>query len=249
MYVDGRATGIRTRARTTRSSVISTETEHCLTRERERNVIPGHIRGTHARTHTYTHIHTWRADGKTSRNHTSETARRNTCIHTRARARAFSPFSLASSFSFSSSLFLFLFFFFNLHRYPLHSVRSRVFFSIVYDAARTLKGLHADSRKTCIHMYLGIVIHLVLQLCVVMAFSSSSRPADFFSFLTKLLTAFSLHLSSLSAFFQPSSRLTIGGLKLGNIEVIICAETSARDPHRGRSDECRRGTRRWVSYY
>lgn len=79
-------------------------------------------------------------------------------------------------------------------------------------------------------------MHLVLQLCVVMAFSSSSRPADFFSFFTRLLTAFSLHLSSLSAFFQPSSRLTIGGLKLGSIEVIICPETSARDPHRGRSD-------------
>lgn len=75
-------------------------------------------------------------------------------------------------------------------------------------------------------------MHLVLQLCVVMAFSSSSRPADFFSFFTRLLTAFSLHLSSLSAFFQPSNRLTIGGLKLGNIEVIICPETSARDPHR-----------------
>lgn len=80
--------------------------------------------------------------------------------------------------------------------------------------------------------YLGIVMHLVLQFCVVMAFSSSSRPADFFNFLTKLLTAFSLHLSSLSAFFQPSNRLTIGGLKLGSIEVIICPETSARDPHR-----------------
>lgn len=66
-------------------------------------------------------------------------------------------------------------------------------------------------------------MHLVLQLCVVMAFSSSSRPADFLSFLTRLLTAFSLHLSSPSAFFQPSSRLTIGGLKLDSIEVIICS--------------------------
>lgn len=101
-------------------------------------------------------------------------------------------------------------------------------------------------RAVCMHgTYLGIVMHLVLQLCVVMAFSSSSRPADFLSFFTRLLTAFSLHLSSLSAFFQPSSRLTIGGLKLGSIEVIICPETSARDPHRGRSDglSSRRGAR------
>lgn len=93
---------------------------------------------------------------------------------------------------------------------------------------------HTNSAKLRVwSTYLGIVMHLVLQLCVVMAFSSSSRPADFLSFLTRLLTAFSLHLSSLSAFFQPSSRLTIGGLKLGSIEVIICPETSARDPHRG----------------
>ena len=80
--------------------------------------------------------------------------------------------------------------------------------------------------------YLGMVMHLVLQLCVVMAFSSSSRPADFLSFFTRLLTAFSLHLSSPSAFFQPSSRLTIGGLKLGSIEVIIWARKNSRDPHR-----------------
>lgn len=80
--------------------------------------------------------------------------------------------------------------------------------------------------------YLGIVMHLVLQLWVVMAFSSSSRPVDFFNFLTRLLTAFSLHLSSPSAFFQPSSRLTIGGLKLGSIEVIISARWNVHEPHR-----------------
>lgn len=80
--------------------------------------------------------------------------------------------------------------------------------------------------------YLGIVMHLVLQLCVVIAFSSSSRPADFLSFFTRLLTAFSLHLSSPSAFFQPSSRFTIGGLKLDSIEVIICTRRNSCDPHR-----------------
>lgn len=75
-------------------------------------------------------------------------------------------------------------------------------------------------------------MHLVLQLCVVMAFSSSSRPVDFFNFLTKLLTAFSLHLSSPSAFFQPNNRLTIGGLKLDSIEVMIWVTRIARDLHR-----------------
>lgn len=75
-------------------------------------------------------------------------------------------------------------------------------------------------------------MHLVLQLCVVMAFSSSSRPVDFFNFLTRLLTAFSLHLSSPSAFFQPNNRLTIGGLKLDSIEVMIWVTRIARDLHR-----------------
>lgn len=75
-------------------------------------------------------------------------------------------------------------------------------------------------------------MHLVLQLCVVMAFSSSSRPVDFFNFFTRLFTAFSLHLSSPSDFFQPSNRLTIGGLKLDSIEVMICVTRLTRDPHR-----------------
>lgn len=79
-------------------------------------------------------------------------------------------------------------------------------------------------------------MHFVLQLCVVMAFSSSSRPLDFLSFLTRLLTAFSLHLSSPSAFFQPNSRLIIGGLKLGSMEVIICAGRTCSGPH-------------WATYY
>lgn len=61
-----------------------------------------------------------------------------------------------------------------------------------------------------------MVTHLVLQFCVVMARSSSSSAPDFFSFFTRLLTAFSHHLpsteSSAEAFFQPSKRFTIGGL-------------------------------------
>jgi hypothetical protein len=59
--------------------------------------------------------------------------------------------------------------------------------------------------------YLGMVMHLVLGSWLAMAFSSSSRPPDFLSFLTRLRTAFSLHLSSHSPFFQPRSRFTIGG--------------------------------------
>lgn len=62
-------------------------------------------------------------------------------------------------------------------------------------------------------------------LCVVMALSSSSRAPDFFNFLTRLLTAFSAHLSSccwaegsgcpvgdVVLTFQPSSRFTTGGV-------------------------------------
>lgn len=71
--------------------------------------------------------------------------------------------------------------------------------------------------RHCYYMptpYLGMVIHLVLASCVVMAFSNSSRPPHFFSFFTRLFTAFSDHLSSLSEspFFQPNRRFTIGGV-------------------------------------
>lgn len=69
--------------------------------------------------------------------------------------------------------------------------------------------------------YLGIVTHLVLGFCVEIALSSSSRAPVRFSFLTRLFTAFSHHLSSAAdpsePFFQPSSRFTTGGLLKGNI--------------------------------
>lgn len=68
--------------------------------------------------------------------------------------------------------------------------------------------------------YLGIVIHLVLGSWLETDFSSSSKPPVFLSFLTKLLTAFSLHLSSPSAFFQPRRRFTTGSVK-GRMDVII----------------------------
>ena len=58
-----------------------------------------------------------------------------------------------------------------------------------------------------------MVIHLVLESCVVMAFSSSSKVLFFFNFLTKDLTAFSDHFSSCSflgsPLRQPSRRFTI----------------------------------------
>lgn len=62
--------------------------------------------------------------------------------------------------------------------------------------------------------YLGMVTHLVLWFWEEMALSSSSNAPDFFSFFTRLLTAFSHHLSSASEvpFFQPSKRLTTGGV-------------------------------------
>lgn len=69
--------------------------------------------------------------------------------------------------------------------------------------------------------YLGMVMHLVLMFCVVMAFSSSSSCPVFLSFFTRLLTAFSHHFSSwpfCSPFFQPSSRLTMGGVN-GRIDI------------------------------
>lgn len=64
------------------------------------------------------------------------------------------------------------------------------------------------------HIYLGIVMHLVDVSCVLIAFFSSSNPPVFFSFFTKLLTAFSDHLSTseLSPFFHPNKVLTIGGV-------------------------------------
>ncbi len=62
-------------------------------------------------------------------------------------------------------------------------------------------------------------MHLVPADWEVTAFSSSSRPPLFLSFLTKLLTAFSLHFSSPSPRFQPSKRLT--GDERGISEVII----------------------------
>lgn len=81
--------------------------------------------------------------------------------------------------------------------------------------------------------YLGIVTHLVLPFCVVIAFSSSSSWPVFFNFFTKLFTAFSHHFSScpfcsplpappgtLVDFFQPKSRFTTGGVN-GNMEDIF----------------------------
>lgn len=81
--------------------------------------------------------------------------------------------------------------------------------------------------------YLGMVTHLVFKFCVVMAFSSSSSWPVFFSFFTKLFTAFSHHFSSwpfcsppppappepLAVFFQPSRRFTTGGVN-GRMEDI-----------------------------
>ena len=75
---------------------------------------------------------------------------------------------------------------------------------------------------TAQYFYLVIRIHLVLESPVVTAFSNSSRPPVFLSFLTKLLTAFSDHLSSfsLSPFLQAKSRLTIGGVNGENCVIL-----------------------------
>lgn len=70
--------------------------------------------------------------------------------------------------------------------------------------------------------HLGMVIHLVLAFWVVMAFSSSSSCPVFFSFFTRLLTAFSHHFSSwlfCSPFFHPKSLFTMGGVK-GKIDIV-----------------------------
>ena len=76
-------------------------------------------------------------------------------------------------------------------------------------------SLHWQESERRLSSYLGIVMHFVLESCCVTAFSSSSRPPVLFSFLTKLFTAFSDHLSSLSAspFFKLRSLFTIGGVK------------------------------------
>ena len=74
----------------------------------------------------------------------------------------------------------------------------------------------------CTIAYLGIVIHFVFKSWVVIAFSNSSTPPLFFNFFTRLLTAFSDHLSSfsMSPFFQPKRRLTIGGVNCGRADVM-----------------------------
>lgn len=78
--------------------------------------------------------------------------------------------------------------------------------------------------------YLGMVMHLVLMFCVVIAFSSSSSWPVFFSFFTRLFTAFSHHFSSCpfcSPFFQPRSRLTMGGVK-GRMEDMLALPAKGR---------------------
>lgn len=95
-------------------------------------------------------------------------------------------------------------------------------------------------------IYLGMVTHFVLQFCVVIAFSSSSSWPVFFSFFTKLLTAFSHHFSScpfcspppappgpLVDFFQPRSLFTTGGVN-GKMEDILLgqAESLQRTQHK-----------------
>ena len=70
---------------------------------------------------------------------------------------------------------------------------------------------------------LAIVIHLVLESWVDMAFSSSSKVLFFLSFFTNDLTAFSDHFSSCSFLASPlrhpRRRFTIGGVN-GNMEVM-----------------------------
>lgn len=84
-----------------------------------------------------------------------------------------------------------------------------------------------------------MVTHLVLQFCVVIAFSSSSSCPVFFNFFTKLFTAFSHHFSScpfcspppappgpLVDFFQPSSLFTTGGVN-GKMEDILAGQAGS----------------------
>lgn len=57
-----------------------------------------------------------------------------------------------------------------------------------------------------------------------MDFSNSSKPPVFLSFLTKDLTAFSVHLSSCIPspfFFKPNKRLTTGDARIGRMEDVI----------------------------
>lgn len=88
-------------------------------------------------------------------------------------------------------------------------------------------------------MYLGMVTHLVLQFCVVIAFSSSSSCPVLFNFFTRLFTAFSHHFSScpfcspppappwpLVDFFQPSSLFTTGGVN-GKMEDIFAGQAGS----------------------
>lgn len=82
--------------------------------------------------------------------------------------------------------------------------------------------VHGHRQRAQTAPYLGMVMHFVLIFWVVMAFSSSSSCPVFFSFFTRLLTAFSHHFSSwpfCSPFFHPKSRLTIGGVK-GKIDIL-----------------------------
>lgn len=85
----------------------------------------------------------------------------------------------------------------------------------------TLRSTAPQPRLRNSPPYLGMVMHFVLMFCVVMAFSNSSSCPVFFSFFTRLLTAFSHHFSSwpfCSPFFQPRSLLTMGGVK-GKIDI------------------------------
>lgn len=89
--------------------------------------------------------------------------------------------------------------------------------------------------------HLGMVTHFVLLFCVLMAFSSSSSCPVFFSFLTKLFTAFSHHFSSCppfcsptppipppapplpaGVFFHPRRRFTTGGVKGRMEDIVAC---------------------------
>lgn len=90
--------------------------------------------------------------------------------------------------------------------------------------------------------HLGIVTHFVLLFCVLMAFSSSSSCPVFFSFFTKLFTAFSHHFSSCpppfcsptppipppappfpaGVFFHPRRRFTTGGVKGRMEDMVAC---------------------------
>ena len=65
-----------------------------------------------------------------------------------------------------------------------------------------------------LYTYRGIVTHFVWMSWDEIAFSSSSNPPVFFSFFTRLFTAFSDHRSSVSSFFHPSNRFTIGGVNV-----------------------------------